>query len=85
MRRVLLLAVIVATVVAAILIGRRMGAEAGGGGMGPGERFFERMPDSFPPKRMAAELERIRKQNEEILEMLKRRVADTPDMPPSGP
>lgn len=36
-------------------------------------RMFEGMPDDFPPKRMAADLTAVRRQNERIIEMLESR------------
>lgn len=46
-------------------------------------RCMRRMPDEFPPKRMAADLARIREQNEEILRLLNARVEASPA--PSDP
>lgn len=68
MRRSVLLA---AGVVAAALVGRRAVPVLAARLPEACGRLMARMPDSAPPKRVAAELARIREQNEEILRILR--------------
>jgi hypothetical protein len=46
--------------------------------------MFERMPDTFPPKRMMRGIEEIRVNTTQILERLEARESDKPQVPGGG-
>ena len=48
------------------------------------EGMLERMPDTFPPKRMMRGIEEIRVNTAQILELLKARESDKPQVPGGG-
>jgi hypothetical protein len=48
------------------------------------EGMFERMPDTFPPKRMMRGIEEIRVNTAQILERLEARESDKPQVPGGG-
>jgi hypothetical protein len=52
--------------------------------MAGGERMFEQMPETFPPKRMLRGIEEIRANTARTLELLEER-GKAPDTRPEGP
>ncbi|HZJ28112.1 MAG TPA: hypothetical protein VFF40_14055 [Acidimicrobiia bacterium] len=57
-------------IIGAVVAARRFAPQLRARGLEACERMFDGMPDAFPPKRMMANLEAIRAQNERIIELL---------------
>lgn len=75
------MAIVGAFVGVGILIVRARGPRLHGSLMARCEGMFQRMPDTFPPKRAMRSIEETRVETARILELLEARETDEPEVP----